>query len=313
MYIVYIIGTILILGLITTCIYLYRRNVQVEEKYVTQLELAQKEAAVSIAACEEEYKQKKQADLTEKEEHYKNIIRDLREKHTAQLIKSTKYIKSLEAFSKNKGEIVIHKTLTTLQTNLIHKNKITADDMIIMGNVFMPYYMNEQLFIRQIDHVVLMKTGIYVIEVKNWSGDILYGVRKDQMHELSFLVDSLSSRVARTEEQTFLFTKTSEGEIKVISKPHPGKEVHQHAASLKAYLQKLRRDIPVVTPIVYFNGDYNTSVKNYSQSHSLCFSTKDDLSIFFTKQLQNQPIYTTEDLKMFKETLEKASYHFIHS
>lgn len=62
---------------------------------------------------------------------------------------------------RNQGEIITHQILEKFKSDLIRKKIIPPDEMIIMPNIFIPEINGNS---RQIDHLVLLSTGIYVLE-----------------------------------------------------------------------------------------------------------------------------------------------------
>ena len=84
---------------------------------------------------------------------------------------------------RNQGEILTHQILENFKADLISKKIIPADEMIIMPNIFIPEGNGNA---RQIDHLVLLSTGLYVIETKDWTGHIVLGLTRMGSHKFSF-------------------------------------------------------------------------------------------------------------------------------
>ncbi|TYR80437.1 NERD domain-containing protein [Priestia megaterium] len=247
-------------------------------------------------------------------QYYKQQIRQIHEQHKTEIIKATKYIRSLEDFSRNREEITVHKILTTLKTALIHQGKINEDEMIILGNAFVPYSSNDQLHTRQIDHLVLMPTGIHIIETKCWQGKVLYGITKEKAKDFSFLLDSLFPNIDKNQEQTVVMVKSQNydnseklcSEMNVKTYGNPAEQITQTAQILKNYLQIHNKEIPIIQSIIYFACDHKTSVINYSsKANPKCFTSKEDLSVYFEKQLDEKNLtYTADELMAIKKIIE---------
>ncbi|MBX9970742.1 NERD domain-containing protein [Priestia aryabhattai] len=301
------------------CIYFYNQLRKKQKKYSDELTKAQTEAAVSMAAKEKVYKSEKKQVILQQEEYYNELIKKINQQHQLEMIKSNKYINSLEQFSRNRGEVLTHKILTALKANLILQGKIKEDEMIILGNIFVPYTFNDEVRTRQIDHLILMTTGIYVIETKYWRGKILYGLTTEKAKDFAFLLTSLFSNIQKDQEQTLVFVKNqnndaeeSKLEMKVLTYDNPGQQVTRTAIALKNYLEKHNKKYNFVTSILYFGypSDEENNVTDYSsKSNPKCFSNKENLCAYFEKQInERKSKYTSRDLTEIKKIIEDINY-----
>ena len=297
------------------CIYFYNQLRKKQKRYSDELTKAQTEAAVSIAAKEKVYESEKKQMILQQEEYYNELIKKINQQHQLEIIKSNKYIKSLEQFSRNRGEVLTHKILTALKANLIHQGKIKEDEMIILGNIFVPYTFNDEVRTRQIDHLILTTTGIYIIETKYWRGRILYGLTTEKAKDFAFLLNSLFPNIQKDQEQTLVFVKNqnndveeSKLEMKVLTYDNPGKQVRRTAIALKDYLEKHNEKFNFVTSILYFGypSDEENNVTDYSlKSNPKCFSNKENLCAYFEKQInERKSKYTSSDLIEIKKVIE---------
>ncbi|WP_176585776.1 nuclease-related domain-containing protein [Priestia megaterium] len=301
------------------CIYFYNQLRKKQKRYSDELIKAQTEAAVSIAAKEEVYESEKKQVILQQEEYYNELIKKINQQHQLEIIKSNKYIKSLEQFSRNRGEVLTHKILTALKANLILQGKIKEDEMIILGNIFVPYTFNDEVRTRQIDHLILMTTGIYVIETKYWRGKILYGLTTEKAKDFAFLLTSLFPNIQKDQEQTLVFVKNqnndaeeSKLEMKALTYDNPGQQVTRTAIALKNYLEKHNKKYNFVTSILYFGypSDEENNVTDYSsKSNPKCFSNKENLCAYFEKQInERKSKYTSRDLTEIKKVIEDINY-----
>lgn len=301
------------------CIYFYNQLRKKQKRYSDELTKAQTEAAVSIAAKEKVYESEKKQMILQQEEYYNELIKKINQQHQLEIIKSNKYIKSLEQFSRNRGEVLTHKILTALKANLIHQGKIKEDEMIILGNIFVPYTFNDEVRTRQIDHLILMTTGIYIIETKYWRGRILYGLTTEKAKDFAFLLNSLFPNIQKDQEQTLVFVKNqnndveeSKLEMKVLTYDNPGQQVTRTAIALKNYLEKHNKKYNFVTSILYFGypSDEENNVTDYSsKSNPKCFSNKENLCAYFEKQInERKSKYTSRDLTEINKVIEDINY-----
>lgn len=59
--------------------------------------------------------------------------------------------------------------------------------MVIMGNVFVPYEENGETKTRQIDHLVILPSDIYIIETKYWRGTVIHGINRKMRNQLQMI------------------------------------------------------------------------------------------------------------------------------
>ncbi len=94
-------------------------------------------------------------------------------------------LSSLHQFTVDKGEYLTDLSLIQLKDKLVKDEKIRETDMIILSNIYLPSrnYTNT----RKIDHLVLTRTGIYLLDSKYWSGHILHGINENQFEEVPYV------------------------------------------------------------------------------------------------------------------------------
>jgi hypothetical protein len=202
---------------------------------------------------------------------------------------------------RNQGEIITHQILENFKTDLIRKRTISPDEMIIMPNIFIP---EESGKTRQIDHVVLLATGIYIIETVHWKGQIVMGLTRKGSHRFSFLADLLD----KEKEETLVFDKDESGVLTVKTYENPLSQVQQTAVILSNYLQS--QDISTwINTLVFFNFD-EKEVHDWSDNSIVKrFTNKEQLQQFFINELTSQKrIYGAFQLKNIKQLIESANY-----
>ena len=222
-------------------------------------------------------------------------LQKLKKDHDTELTKLKNYISNLEKFSRNRGEILAHEILMDLKNNLIEDKIINRNEMIIMGNVFIPfrYKDNEDLKSRQIDHLILLPQGIFIIETKYWKGKILQGISKKNADNLSILLDNLFPGIKEDVEKTLILNpiKENEGsnEFRVISYDNPVNQVRQTAVKLNQYIkEKINKNIGV-NSLVYFG--YQQDKNNFVE--------------IYGKQQGNFPTLICKGEKELKDTLRE--------
>ncbi|MEH6957535.1 nuclease-related domain-containing protein [Neobacillus drentensis] len=202
---------------------------------------------------------------------------------------------------RNQGEILTHQILENFKADLISKKIIPADEMIIMPNIFIPEGNGNA---RQIDHLVLLSTGLYVIETKDWTGHIVLGLTRMGSHKFSFLAELVDSE----KEESIVFNRDETGALKVITYENPICQIQQSAVSLSNYLEG--KDIPTwIHPLLFFNDD-EKEVHDWSD-HSIVkrLTNKEQLHQFFIHELTTKNrIYGAFQLNNIKHIIENAHY-----
>jgi hypothetical protein len=202
---------------------------------------------------------------------------------------------------RNRGEIITHQILENFKSELIRKGSISPDEMMIMPNIFIP---EENGSIRQIDHLVLLSTGIYLIETKHWKGHIVMGVTRRGSRKFSFLADLMDSE----EEDTLIFDKTESGVLTVKTYENPIRQVQKTAVILSNYLK--RQDIETwINTLVFFNYDEKEVHDWPDNSIVKQITNKEQLQQFFINELTSRErIYGAFQLKNIKYLIESANY-----
>jgi Nuclease-related domain len=202
---------------------------------------------------------------------------------------------------RNQGEIITHQILENFKSEFIRKGSISPDEMIIMPNIFIP---EENGSTRQIDHLVLLSTGIYLIETKHWKGHIVLGLTRRGSRKFSFLADLMDSE----EEDTLIFDKTESGVLTVKTYENPIRQVQQTAVILSNYLK--RQDIETwINTLVFFNYDEKEIHDWPDNSIVKQFTNKEQLQQFFINELTSRErIYGAFQLKNIKYLIESANY-----
>ncbi|MFP5111706.1 nuclease-related domain-containing protein [Bacillaceae bacterium C204] len=201
---------------------------------------------------------------------------------------------------RNGEEIITHQILENFKADIIRKTLISPDEMIIMPNIFIP----EINGTRQIDHLVLLSTGIYVIETKPWKGHIVLGLTKMGSHKFSFLAEL----VDREKEETVVFDNDESGALTVKTYENPINQVQETAIILSNYLKD--QDVTTwINTVVFFNDD-EKEVHDWSDNSLVKrVSNPEQLQRFFLNELTSKNrIYGAFQLQNIKHLIENANY-----
>ncbi|KAA0566528.1 nuclease-related domain-containing protein [Rossellomorea aquimaris] len=202
---------------------------------------------------------------------------------------------------RNQGEIITHQILENFKSDLISNQIISPDEMIIMPNIFIPEINGNS---RQIDHLVLLSTGIYVIETINWKGHIVMGLTRGGSRKFSFLADLLDSE----KEESLIFDKDESGALTLNTYENPISQVQQTAVILSNYLKS--QDIETwVNLLVFFNHDEKELHDWSDNSIVKRFTNSEQLQQFFINELTSQKrIYGAFQLNNIKHLIESANH-----
>ncbi|MGP4081844.1 nuclease-related domain-containing protein [Pseudalkalibacillus sp. R45] len=265
--------------------------------YDEMMEEYQMKATASIAEIENNFKKEKESEVENVKESYELKISDYKE-----------YIHSVEKFSRSSSDIHTHKILTDLKKKLVSNGKIDSLQMLMMANVFIPYKTADgELQSTKIDHLIVMKTGIYLINTKNWKGKILYGISKEKAREFPFLHENLYYSEDKETEKTIIYSNSEShpSELKVRSVDEPTKQVMIGYKTINELLEEHYGTIHM-TPILYINN--NTDLINYSSNVvPLVFDQIEPLYEFFVKEIDGRAdLYSVSEIEEIKNLIENV-------
>lgn len=245
---------------------------------------------------------KYEGELEEEHLTHKKEVSTLNEKYHNDTSLLNNKLSSLYQFTVDKGEYLTDLALIQLKEKLVSEEKIRSSDMLILSNVFLPSrnYTNT----RKIDHLVLTRTGLYLIDSRYWSGHILHGVNENNFEELPYIESFFELLdLDKKQEQTLIFDKSDDKNISVNHYNQVIDETRISAEKLRNIL-KLQYD---VVPMIYFNpedgGGY--SIANYSEDDSVkVLVGKEELEEFFLKYIFHGRFqYTVKELAEIEDAI----------
>ncbi|MCU5746828.1 hypothetical protein N9R04_09085 [Staphylococcus sp. SQ8-PEA] len=247
----------------------------------------------------------KHKDELEKERiENKKTVTKQNEEHQATVNSKDREIDALKLFSKNHSEYVTDMRLIGIRERLVNEKRIRPEDMHIMANIFLPR--NEFDDVKRISHLVLTRTGLYIIDSQLLKGHVLSGVSAMQFKEqplLEQVFDTLD--ISKDVPHTLVFDK---------NKDNKSLSIIDYTEHLKD-IEKLARDIQTKlnlkftpTTILYFNpkraGD--VTISNYAQtSNSKVLVGPEQLNEYFNKFVFHGRIqYDVKELQRIMEEIE---------
>ncbi|MFD2828951.1 nuclease-related domain-containing protein [Corticicoccus populi] len=226
---------------------------------------------------------------------YKKEISTLNEKYYNDTTLLDNKLSSLQQFTVDKGEYLTDLALIQLKDRLVRDEKIRESDMHILSNVYIPSrnYTNT----RKIDHLVLTRTGIYLLDSKYWRGHILHGVNETNFEELPYIESFFDLlNLDKKQEQTLIFDKDTDDKVAVN---HYNEVIEETKVSSEKLRNILKLQYEIV-PIIYFNpkDNGNYSISNYSDDQGVkVLVGTEELDAFFMKYVFHGRFqYTVKDL-----------------
>ncbi|MGQ4288988.1 nuclease-related domain-containing protein [Bacillus thuringiensis] len=270
---------------------------------------------------EHDFKQKNQ----NLEVAYKNILIQEKEKYETEVAEIQEsinelnnYIEDIQKYSRNSGEIITHQILSELKRTWVSNGALSETDMYIIPNVFIPFTYNGKVRTRQIDHLILLPVGIYVVETKYWRGKIIHGLTKKRAKDFSFLLDMIPN--SKKDAQTLVFIPSQSTDetgklvntIQVRSYGEPTDQASKTAVTLNEYLStQLSWKVPYITPVVYFgypNQGNNGLIELANENKVNRFNAADQLQNFFRQELIKSPKLNPVQLQEIKSIVEQVNY-----
>ncbi|MDU6961700.1 MAG: NERD domain-containing protein [Staphylococcus sp.] len=214
-------------------------------------------------------------------------------------------IDALKLFSKNKSEYVTDMRLIGIRDRLVKEKRIRREDMHIMANIFLPS--NEFNNIQRISHLVLTRTGLYIIDSQLLKGHVYNGISGAQFQELPMLKQVFDTLDLNTQApQTLVLDQHEDNHSKL--------SFINYSDQLSA-IEKLATDLQTElglkytpTSILYFNPkhDKDVTISNYAQSSSVkVLVGPEQLDEFFNKFVFHGRIqYNVDELQNIMDKIE---------
>lgn len=318
---------ILILSGIAYFFYKQTKMLQVEKQIVLQDHQNEKDQILNNFEqqkndIEHNFNQKKQG----LEIAHKEIFKQTQTAHETEVSKMQEsmnelnnYIEDIQKYSRNTGEIITHQILSDLKNTWVSKGTLSETDMYIIPNVFIPFTYNGKMRTRQIDHLILLPVGIYVIETKYWRGKIVHGLTKTRAKDFSFLLDMIPNNKKNSQTLVFIPSQSADetgklvNSIQVRSYGEPTDQASITAVTLNKYLNsQMQWEVPYVTPVVYFGypnqGNINGLVELAKENKVARFTTADQLQDFFKQELTKPQKLSNVQLQEIKSIVEHVNY-----
>lgn len=227
-----------------------------------------------------------------------------KEQYDTMLSSKNREIDALKLFSKNDSEYITDMRLLGIRERLVKEKRIRPEDMHIMANIFMPT--NDLEDITRISHLVLTRTGLYIIDSELLKGHVYQGVTQNQFKENPMMeqVFKTLDLDAQTPQTVVLDQQETNRTLTVVDYTSQLEAVEKLATTLQ---QKLNLKY-APTAILYFNPRHegDITISNYApQSGTKVLVGPTQLDEFFNKFVFHGRIqYDVNDLQAIMTEIE---------
>lgn len=204
-----------------------------------------------------------------------------------------------------------HETLQYMKRGFVEQGIILDNEFHIMPNVFMRNQHGRNDF--RIHHLVLSKTGMYVLETKEWTGKLIHGLTKENASTYSFMIDEIGKYQQEIEkEETFEYITGEDSlTIQVKNEGNPVYRAKKLSHILYNCLKEMQVDIVKenINPIVYFYNENGKEVLDLSEEKTPRLKDREQIVSFFRNEfLTGKVIYTGQELEKLRETINRMNY-----
>lgn len=227
-----------------------------------------------------------------------------KEQYDSMLSSKNREIDALKLFSKNDSEYITDMRLLGIRERLVKEKRIRPEDMHIMANIFMPTNTLED--ITRISHLVLTRTGLYIIDSELLKGHVYQGVSQNQFKDNPMMEHVFKTlNLDGQSPQTIVLDQNEERQaLSVVDYTSQLEAIEKLATTLQ---QKLNLKY-APTAILYFNPrhDGDITISNYaSQSGTKVLVGPAQLDEFFNKFVFHGRIqYDVNDLQAIMDEIE---------
>ncbi|GGG82902.1 hypothetical protein E2558_05415 [Staphylococcus pragensis] len=239
----------------------------------------------------------------ERIENKKQVTRQ-KEDFDATISGKNREIDALKLFSKNTSEYVTDMRLIGIRDRLVNEKRIRRDDMHIMANIFLPS--NEFNDIQRISHLVLTRTGLYIIDSQLLKGHVYNGISGNQFQELPMMeqVFNTLDLDPKSPQTLVLDQNDDKSSLSFVNYSDQLEAIEKLATDLQTQLGT--KYTP--TSIMYFNPkhDGDVTISNYAQSSSVkVLVGPEQLDEFFNKFVFHGRIqFNVEELQSIMDKIE---------
>ncbi len=195
---------------------------------------------------------------------------EIQNKHNNEIHMFQKLIANLREYTKNGAEMNTYETLHYMKRGFIEQGIILDAEIQIMPNVFIKN--NSEINDNRIHHLILCKTGIYLLETKEWEEKLIHGLTKENAGIYSFMIDEMGKYQQEVEkEETFEYIVGKDSStIQVKNEGNPVYKVKKLSQILYNCLKEMQANSikEKVKPVVYFYNENGKEIIDLSSEET---------------------------------------------
>ncbi|EPC8409708.1 NERD domain-containing protein [Bacillus thuringiensis] len=236
---------------------------------------------------------------------------EIQNKHNNEIHMFQKLIANLREYTKNGAEMNTYETLHYMKRGFIEQGIILDAEIEIMPNVFIKN--NSELNDNRIHHLILCKTGIYLLETKEWEEKLIHGLTKENAGIYSFMIDEMGKYQQEVEkEETFEYIVGKDSStIQVKNEGNPVYKAKKLSQILYNCLKEMQANSikEKVKPVVYFYNENGKEIIDLSSEETPRLKDREQIVTFFRNEiLAGKVVYTVQELEQIREMISRMNY-----
>ncbi|WP_197270059.1 NERD domain-containing protein [Bacillus thuringiensis] len=236
---------------------------------------------------------------------------EIQNKHNNEIHMFQKLIANLREYTKNGAEMNAYETLHYMKRGFIEQGIILDAEIEIMPNVFIKN--NSEINDNRIHHLILCKTGIYLLETKEWEEKLIHGLTKENAGIYSFMIDEMGKYQQEVEkEETFEYIVGKDSSTMQVK--NEGNPVYK-AKKLSQILYNCLKEMQAnsikekVKPVVYFYNENGKEIIDLSSEETPRLKDREQIVTFFRNEiLAGKVVYTVQELEQIREMISRMNY-----
>ncbi|HFJ9272724.1 NERD domain-containing protein [Bacillus cereus] len=236
---------------------------------------------------------------------------EIQNKHNNEIHMFQKLIANLREYTKNGAEMNTYETLHYMKRGFIEQGIILDAEIQIMPNVFIKN--NSEINDNRIHHLILCKTGIYLLETKEWEEKLIHGLTKENAGIYSFMIDEMGKYQQEVEkEETFEYIVGKDSStIQVKNEGNPVYKAKKLSQILYNCLKEMQANSikEKVKPVVYFYNENGKEIIDLSSEETPRLKNREQIVTFFRNEiLTGKVVYTVQELEQIREMISRMNY-----
>lgn len=236
---------------------------------------------------------------------------EIQNKHNNEIHMFQKLIANLREYTKNGAEMNTYETLHYMKRGFIEQGIILDAEIQIMPNVFIKN--NSEINDNRIHNLILCKTGIYLLETKEWEEKLIHGLTKENAGIYSFMIDEMGKYQQEVEkEETFEYIVGKDSSTMQVK--NEGNPVYK-AKKLSQILYNCLKEMQAnsikekVKPVVYFYNENGKEIIDLSSEETPRLKDREQIVTFFRNEiLAGKVVYTVQELEQIREMISRMNY-----